>query len=149
MYFAQYLKFGPYSEDLSAVFTLQHFPAVWWQNINTDFVSSAFTIRPVYLLASNWASVFYLYHLCFPHIPLKADVRLRFSVLFCLVQLAALRRSDPQSKESHQLSVNFSFKLISNGNRQDGLIYQRRRRRRRRRRIYLPEYNEIDIISVV
>jgi len=35
------------------------------------------------------------------------DVCLRFSVLCCPVQVEALRRAYPQSKESYQLSIRF------------------------------------------
>jgi hypothetical protein len=51
----------------------------------------------------------------------------RFSVfvLYCPVQVAALRRADPPSEASYQLSVRFIIsELILNGNRPESLILQ-------------------------
>jgi hypothetical protein len=49
----------------------------------------------------------------------------RFSVLCCPVQIVALQRADPPSKESYQMSKNRFISYVSqilNRNRTEGLI---------------------------
>jgi hypothetical protein len=58
-----------------------------------------------------------------------------YDYLFKKKPTSALRRADPPSKESYQLSIGFIIsELILNGDRSEKLIRQGRRRRRRRRR---------------
>jgi hypothetical protein len=65
------------------------------------------------------------------HISNKAYMPVLFLCLCCPVKIATLRRPDPPSTGSKQLSLRLTIsELILNGNKPDSLIHEGRRRRK-------------------